>query len=445
MYIDLKGSSSGASDMIEPEVKAENFDSAEEGNKADSSDPAEKKIQTEDSDLTMIKNQAEDTALTEEENQAEDSDFTEEENVAEDSGLTEEENVAEDSDFEEDSGFTASTRTTEGANSNTALDEDPADRDAFQKAIEQQTQAELSNDEVSRAADQALAGTYRAVKEDAESRTSAARTASDENASDKNKKHIAIITGASSGLGQQFVRQLPGITSMQIDEIWVIARRRERLEELQNICTARIRAIPLDLTDIASFDKVRELMEEEQPAISYLINAAGFGKIGRYDEIPLDDVNRMIDLNCKAAVDMTQICIPYMADGGHIMEICSTAAFQPIQYFNVYAASKAFLYRYSRALRTELFPKAIYVTAVCPYWMKDTEFIPTAQKTEGSKRIKGFAFSMKSSTVATMSLCDAEAGRAVSTPGPFCSLHRLFSKFMSANSLMGCWEILRRM
>ena len=98
-----------------------------------------------------------------------------------------------------------------------------------------------------------------------------------------------------------------------------------------------------------------------------------------------EELTHMIDLNCKAAVHMTAICMPHFTKGSRILQICSTAGFQPMQGLNVYAASKAFLLRYSQALRWELIGKQIYVTAVCPYWIKDTEFIGVAKHTDNPK------------------------------------------------------------
>ncbi len=159
---------------------------------------------------------------------------------------------------------------------------------------------------------------------------------------------------------------------------------------------------------------MQEKLSAERPDVRMLINAAGSGKIAASAALPLEQVDQMIDLNCRAAVDVTQICLPYMDSGAKIMEICSTAAFQPIPYLNVYAASKAFLYRYSRALRFELRPRDITVTAVCPYWIKDTEFIPSARQTasadktmsEAQSPIRSFPLASTSKTVAERALMD---------------------------------------
>ena len=258
---------------------------------------------------------------------------------------------------------------------------------------------------------------------------------------------IAIITGASSGLGKEYVKEL-GRKETGIDEIWAIARRRDRLTALGELSRIPVRALSYDLTQRSSMDALSKLLAEEKPDIRILINAAGFGKIGSSMEIGLEDTDRMIDLNCRAAVDMTYTCIPYMSAGARIMEICSTSGFQPFQYLNVYAASKAFLYRFSRALRVELFSRKIKVTAVCPYWIKDTEFIPLAEKSESvqeaHKAIRHFPLSSGVHSVAVHSLLDSKLGLAVSTPGIVCTVHRVVAKVIPAELMMGIWAILRR-
>jgi short-subunit dehydrogenase len=252
---------------------------------------------------------------------------------------------------------------------------------------------------------------------------------------------IAIVTGASSGLGSEYVRRLD--RREKLDEIWVVARRRERLEALAQQVKTPLRVLALDLTDAGSFGQIDALLAQTKPRVKVLINAAGFGKIGRYDDIALIDCENMIELNCRAAVAVTQTALPYMARGSRVMEICSTAAFQPFQFLSVYAASKAFLYRYSRALRVELFGRGIRVTAVCPYWIKDTEFIHTAQKTQDSHYIRDFPLASRERTVASVSLRDSRLGFAVSTPGIICTLHRIVAKFIPSELMMGLWALLR--
>jgi len=255
--------------------------------------------------------------------------------------------------------------------------------------------------------------------------------------------NIAIVTGASSGLGREFVRLLD--RDELLDEIWVIARREDRLRALGQNAAMPLRILPLDLTEKAALRELASRLEEEQPQVRMLINAAGFGKIGGEEDLSLEDCEGMIDLNCRAAVAVTHMALPYMGPGDHIMQICSTAAFQPFPYLNLYAASKAFLYRYSRALRVELLSRRISVTAVCPYWIRDTEFIGTAQKTRNSEYIRHFWPASRQKTVAKWALFDTRLGLPVSTPGPVCLIHRIVAKFIPSELMMGLWAILRRL
>lgn len=255
--------------------------------------------------------------------------------------------------------------------------------------------------------------------------------------------NIAIITGASGGLGAEYVRQLDATGCY--NEIWGIARRKELLEALQDEIKTPLRPIPLDLTDSASLQTLAELMEKEKPDIRVLVNAAGFGKIGSYRDITPEQCCRMIDLNCKAAVMLTQTALPYMHSGSRILEICSTASFQPFPYLNVYSASKSFLYRYARSLGRELQGTGISVTAVCPYWIRDTDFIDTAKRTKDSHYIDNFAFATYKKDVVRRSLHAAARGRSVSTPGFACTLHRILAKFTPYGILMRLWDPFRKL
>ena len=189
---------------------------------------------------------------------------------------------------------------------------------------------------------------------------------------------IAIVTGASSGMGREFVRQLSEY--VQVDEIWAVARRRDALEELKAEAPVPVRPIVLDLLENDSFDKIRSLLAQSQPEIRLLVNAAGFGKFGAYHKSSIEDDCRMIDLNCKALLVMTRLCIPYMPAGSHILELDSLSAFQPVPYITTYGATKAFVLSYSRAMNRELKEKGIRVMSMNPGWVK-TEFFRHAFQT----------------------------------------------------------------
>ena len=194
--------------------------------------------------------------------------------------------------------------------------------------------------------------------------------------------NIAIVTGASSGMGREFVKQLSQYVS--VEEIWVIARRQAALESLAAECSVKIRPVSLDLCDEGSFAQMEALLSEEKPNIRLLVNAAGFGKFGAFDKVSLTDDCRMIDLNCKALVVMTRLCLPYMAAGSHILQLDSLSAFQPVPYITTYGATKAMVLSYSRAMNRELKGRGIRCMAMNPGWVK-TEFFNHALQTNGSE------------------------------------------------------------
>ena len=195
-------------------------------------------------------------------------------------------------------------------------------------------------------------------------------------------KNIAIITGASSGMGKEFVLQLDG----QFDEIWGIGLGEEKLKEVENLVNGKFRGFELDLTKDESFEKLTKLLSDEKPNVKYLANCSGFGKFGRYDEIDIKQSANMVDLNCRALVQMTEYVLPYMSEGGRIVQIASVAAFQPVPYMAVYAASKAFVLSYSRALNQELKNRKIKITTVCPFWTK-TAFFDRAKATKAKAEV----------------------------------------------------------
>ena len=190
--------------------------------------------------------------------------------------------------------------------------------------------------------------------------------------------NIAVVTGASSGMGREFVLQLSQY--VRVDEIWAIARREDALKALQEQAGVPVRPIVLDLLQQEGFTAYAGLLEKEQPNVKLLVNAAGFGKFGKEESISIEDDCNMIDLNAKALVVMTRLTIPYMQPGSHILQLDSLSAFQPVPYITTYGATKAFVLSYSRALNQELKPKGIRIMTMNPGWVK-TEFFRHAFQT----------------------------------------------------------------
>ena len=181
--------------------------------------------------------------------------------------------------------------------------------------------------------------------------------------------NIAVITGASSGMGRDFVFAID--KEFTLDEIWVIARREERLLELQKDCRAKIRPIALDLAVSESHEIYKGLLEEHKPEIQVLINNAGFGLFGEFSQLDLDKQLNLIDLNVKGLTAMSHISLPYMPAGSHLLNLASNSSWQPVPYINVYGSSKAYVMNFSRALEMELKKRKIHVMAInCD---KDTE------------------------------------------------------------------------
>ncbi len=199
--------------------------------------------------------------------------------------------------------------------------------------------------------------------------------------------NIAVVTGASSGMGREFVLQLSQYVT--VEEIWVIARREEALSSLKELVSVPIRPIPLDLCNTESYQAYAELLKKERPNVKLLVNAAGFGKFGDFRNIPPEEDSRMIDLNCKALVMMTRLTLPYMKRGSHILQLDSLSAFQPVPYITTYAATKAFALSYSRGINAELKNRGIRVMAMNPGWVK-TEFFNHALQTNNDAKVKYF-------------------------------------------------------
>ena len=194
--------------------------------------------------------------------------------------------------------------------------------------------------------------------------------------------NIAVVTGASSGMGREFVLQLTQY--IQVDAIWVIARREAALTALQREVSVPLRPVCLDLCEEDSYAVYARLLKEEKPNVKLLVNAAGFGKFGDFRNIPLEEDCRMIDLNCKALVAMTRLTLPYMQRGSHILQLDSLSAFQPVPYIATYGATKSFVLSYSRAIGAELKASGIRVMAMNPGWVK-TEFFNHALQTNGNE------------------------------------------------------------
>ena len=209
-------------------------------------------------------------------------------------------------------------------------------------------------------------------------------------------KRIAIVTGASSGLGKEFTKQITSssFTFDKFDEIWIIARRVDKLNELATEFrkeSCEIKAVPLDISGKEGTHKFKSFLEsengKEKIEIGLLINNAGFGTYGPFDETDTEKEMNMIELNCTTVTGITGFALPYLSKGSLIINTASLAAYMPLGNFAVYAATKAYVLSFSIALAAELKDKGIKVSALCPGSVS-TEFANVASNGV-RKEVKG--------------------------------------------------------
>lgn len=248
--------------------------------------------------------------------------------------------------------------------------------------------------------------------------------------------NIAVITGASSGIGKEFALQLD--KKYNFDEMWLIARRTDKLNELAKELKNKARIISLDLTNDTAFEEYKNLLESEKPTVSLLVNASGYGKFGNIKDIPLGEQMGMIDLNVKALVKMTDISKDYMQNGSKIIQIGSASTYNPLPHFAIYSSTKVFVKYYSRAISRELKPYGITVTCVCPGWVK-TDFFDRANiSTNPENTLAKPAVLAKD--VVKKAIKDTEKGKDVSYYGLYNNFHHILAKIMPAAFMMKLWQ-----
>jgi short-subunit dehydrogenase len=176
-------------------------------------------------------------------------------------------------------------------------------------------------------------------------------------------KKVALITGASAGLGVEFARQL----SKRGHRLVLAARRKDRLDALAK-ALGNARAIAIDLSKSGSAAKLLADLTAAGEQVETLVNNAGFGLIGRFAELDAKRERQMIDLNVGTLTDLCRAVAPAMIKrkSGGILNVASTAAFQPGPNMAVYFATKAYVLSLTEALHEELKPHGVHVSALCP-------------------------------------------------------------------------------
>lgn len=201
-------------------------------------------------------------------------------------------------------------------------------------------------------------------------------------------KNIIVITGASSGIGLEFARQIDPYFS-NVDEIWLIARSREKLTKAAAGMRHRTRILAMDITKEAQLERLEDTLLEHDAVVRMLINCAGYGLMGEFSGQELEGALGMVRLNCEALTHITHRCLPFMKRGSRIIQLSSSAAFLPQPGFAVYAATKSYVLSFSRALGEELKDRGIWVTSVCPGPV-DTPFFDIAERSGSTLSIKKY-------------------------------------------------------
>lgn len=248
-------------------------------------------------------------------------------------------------------------------------------------------------------------------------------------------KRIAIVTGASSGIGKEFFLSLES-KKEELDEIWVVARGEDRLKALQSSLPVRVFA--LDLSQTQATDEIARVLNEEKPSVQYLIAASGFGRFCAVSEDDPKVLQNMVDLNCRSIVGLTSAVFPYIAKGGLMMLVASLAAFQPVPYLATYGATKAFVLSYGRALNKELqAQKGARCLCVCPFWTK-TAFFDRAETEK--KVVKKFVALYEPQQIVNKAWKDAKRKkRDVSIYGGKAKGQALLVKLLPHRIVMRVW------
>ncbi|MEF9954267.1 MAG: SDR family NAD(P)-dependent oxidoreductase [Clostridium sp.] len=250
---------------------------------------------------------------------------------------------------------------------------------------------------------------------------------------------IAIVTGASSGMGRETAIQLADHFG-GLNEIWLVARRMNRLDELETQLPVPVRKFDIDLTDSQQLKRLEEALIEVKPNVKVLVNASGYGKIGKVGSISLEEEVGMPDLNCTALCAVTHMVLPYMSKNSRIIQYASSAAFLPQPGFAIYAATKAFVLSYSRALGAELRGRGICVTAVCPGPVK-TEFFDIAETTGTVPLYKRLTMADPVKVV-RLALRDSMMGKSVSIYGFLMKAFQLLCKILPHSIILKLMGVL---
>ena len=250
---------------------------------------------------------------------------------------------------------------------------------------------------------------------------------------EKAMNRIVVITGATSGLGKAFLESY----IKQGDQVVAVGRNREKCQQIQKEIGEKteVQFCVVDLEKEKAEIEIYEFVKQRYGRIDILINNAGFGKLGDFSELSVEDNGGMVRLNCEALTVFTAISLPYIINGGEIINSCSIASFAPNSRMAVYSSTKAYVMSFSRALREELKQKKINVLAVCPGPM-DTEFLAVAGIEKGTSSTFDMLPRVNPKAVAIGSIKASKKKKAVYTNHIFYKFYRILAKILPHSLVM---------
>ena len=245
---------------------------------------------------------------------------------------------------------------------------------------------------------------------------------------------IALLTGASSGLGRMLAKKIHS-EFHEIDEVWAVARRLDRLNDLKNeVDDVKIVPIAADITKESDRQAIFARVKAENAEISLLINNAGCGFHGAFSSSDPEEQKRCMELNIVAMTAMTRTALDFMPKGARILTTSSIASFVPNAYMAVYSASKAYATFFSRALNEELRATHRSATAVCPAPM-NTEFLTVGHVQGNSRTFERLPY-CDVEKVAKGALKAAKLRKAVYTPRAFYKFYRVLARLLPDSLLV---------
>jgi uncharacterized protein len=242
---------------------------------------------------------------------------------------------------------------------------------------------------------------------------------------------VAVISGTTSGLGREFVNAVMD-ECPDVDEIWMIARRRDRLESIAaEYPHMRFVCLPLDLAQDASYEMLKNELEARKPDVGVVIANAGVAGAGLVAQSQPESLERMIRLNAIGSTMLIRLCLPYMRRGTFIIQVSSVSAFAPNPNLTVYSATKAYASFFAAGLREELKPRGINVLRLNPGNMRTEMQSGVADhpdKAHGSTAAKLPFIDM--AKFARIALRKARAGCASYTMHPVYKSYRVLAKLV---------------